>query len=79
MYYATWFFANFPVDTIYIKYVFVEHGTDLEFKMTRDRLKHYNAMLLKKVHEVENEEEFPKVHSALCDYCDFYEVCIKDE
>jgi CRISPR/Cas system-associated exonuclease Cas4 (RecB family) len=79
MYYATWYFTNFPVDTIYIRYVFVEHGTYLEFKMTRDRLKHYNAMLLKKVHEVENEEEFPKVHSALCDYCDFYEVCIKDK
>ena len=79
MYYATWYFNTFPVDTIKILYAFVEHeDAYLEFTLTKDRLSYYNTMLLRNIKKVETETEFPKEESALCDFCDYFDYCIKD-
>ena len=78
LYYASWYFTNFPVDNISIVYAFVEHNTELKYELTRDRVKHYNKLLLKNISEVEKEQQFPKEESPLCDYCDYQDHCMKD-
>jgi RecB family exonuclease len=80
LYYASWYFTNFPVDKISIMYVFVEHENKyLKYELTRDRINYYNKMLLSNIAEVEREKEFPKIETALCDWCDYQDHCMKEK
>jgi len=78
IYYAAWYFNKFPVDKVTLMYVFVEHCTKLDYVLERENLDRYTKMLLTNILKVEKETEFPKVDSALCQYCDFLEICQKD-
>jgi len=79
IYYAAWYFSKFPIDTIKVKYIFVEHGTELEYTMTKDRLPYYNKMLLSNISKIEKCQDFEKNETSLCDWCDFQDYCIKDK
>jgi RecB family exonuclease len=79
LYYASWYFANFPVDNISIMYVFVEHENKyLKYDLSRDRLSHYNKMLLTNIAKCEREENFEKIESQLCDWCEYQDLCINE-
>ena len=79
LYYGTWYFHNFPVDKINIKYIFVEHGTYLEYPMYRENMDQYNKVLLQNINNIEKCEDFYKVESGLCQYCDYYDLCNKEK
>ena len=78
MHYASWYFTKFPVDTLIITYVFVEHNTTLEYTLTRDKLNAYNKALLTPIVKAEKADEFPKDLSPLCNFCEFYTHCNND-
>jgi len=79
LYYGTWYFHNFPVNKIFIKYIFVEHGTHLEYPMFRENINDYNKALLKNINKIEKCKDFYKVESGLCQYCDYYDLCVKED
>lgn len=78
MYYAVWYFNNFPVDEIEIMYVFVEHGTKLNHILKRESLNEYTKMLLKNIKEIESDVRFEKNEGPLCNYCSFKTFCQMD-
>ena len=78
MNYASYWFTKFPVDTIIICYVFVEHNTTLEYTLTRDKLKAYNKALIAPIVKAERATSFPKELSPLCNFCEFYSHCNDD-
>lgn len=78
MNYGSWYFSKFPVDTIIIEYVFVEHNTTLQYTLTRDKLKEYNRALVTDIVSAEKATDFPKTESPLCDFCEFRSHCIDD-
>jgi len=80
LYYASWYFEKFPVDTIVISYVFVEHeNKELSYTLTRDNSNRYKKFLIKSIIAVEKENIFEKDETkVLCDYCEFQEYCEND-
>ncbi len=74
--YAAWYFNHLPVEDLTIEYVFVEHNdAHLDFRLSRDRIEHYNKMLVKKILRIEKDTEFAKNEGPLCNYCEFYTLC----
>jgi len=79
MYYAAWYFAKFPVDTIIIKYDFVEHNHEPYDKiLTRENLTKYKKFLVKSILGPEKCESWNKNITPLCDWCDFQRHCDMD-
>lgn len=76
IYYATWYFENFPVDTIVINFVYVEHqNAILRHTLTRENLSKYKKLLLVNIKNIESCEEFVKNEGPLCEWCDYLEMC----
>lgn len=75
MHYGSWYFSKFPVDEITLSYIFVEHNTELNYTIYRDKLNDYKKALLKPIISAEKNEVFPRNMTALCDYCDYRELC----
>ena len=78
IYYAVWYFHNFPVDEITLMYVFVEHDTKSEFIIKRDALNTYIKFLLRNINNIEKDTSFNKIQNALCYYCEYKGHCIND-
>jgi len=79
IYYAAWYFHNFPVDEIELMYIFVEHGTKSSYVMTRKDLNKYIKFLLKNIKNIETDTTFEKNISALCNWCPYKRHCDSDE
>lgn len=79
IYYAAWYFHNFPVDEIELMYIFVEHGTRSSYVMTRKDLNKYIKFLLKNIKNIETDTAFKKNISVLCDWCPYKKHCDSDE
>ncbi len=79
MFYALWFFIKYPeADKIRISYVYVEHGLENSLCMERKYLQNYKLKLIKSIKQIEDEENFQKNITPLCDWCDYQEYCTKD-
>jgi len=78
IYYAAWYFHNFPVDEIELMYVFVEHGTFSTYTMKRENLNTYIKFLLKNIRNIEVDSRFEKHITKLCDYCGWKKYCDGD-
>lgn len=77
--YAAWYFATFPVDTIVIAYVFVEHEDAIfSHVLRRDKLSQLNKVLLTDIVSIEKEADWPKKETGLCNFCDFQDECIAE-
>lgn len=77
MFYAIYFFKRYPnIDIIKISYVYVEHE-DHENTMILERkfLQNYIDELTGLINDIENDTEFNKNESKLCDWCDYNEYC----
>lgn len=76
IYYGTWYFEKFPVNTIVLHFVFVEHeNAELTYTLTRDNLQKYKTLLVKNIHSIEKCEDFFKNENKLCQWCSFLEIC----
>jgi len=79
LYYASWYFEKFPVDTIILQFDFVEHNHEpMQKVLTRENLIKYKKFLLTNIMTAEKCTDFVKNEGPLCDYCDFQEICMKD-
>ena len=81
MFYGIYFFQRYPtIDTIKISYVYVEHD-DLENAIVLERkfLDTYVSQLIELINNVENDVDYSKNPSKLCDYCDFKTHCSNNE
>ena len=77
--YAAWYFNKMPVDTIVIRYVFVEHeNAEVQYTLTRDNIDKYNTILVKGIIGAEQDTTWPKIEQPLCNWCEFQDHCIND-
>ena len=79
MHYGSWYFSKFPVDTIKLLYVFVEHNTKLEYTLHRTKVDDYKKALLRPIIRAERDDEFIINPTPLCDFCDFRFLCSDEE
>lgn len=80
MFYAIYFFKKYSkIDKLKISYVYVEHE-NLENSITLERkfLNNYIKQLITLIKNAEEDTEFLKNISMLCDWCDFKEHCATD-
>jgi CRISPR/Cas system-associated exonuclease Cas4 (RecB family) len=81
MFYAIYFFKTYPkIDTIKISYVYVEHNeSENDITLERKYLSNYIKQLMKLIENAENDVEFKKNPTKLCDWCDYKEHCANDK
>lgn len=80
MFYAIYFFQTYKtINTIKISYVYVEH-VDMENDIILERtyLDTYISQLKELIDCAENDVDFNKNVTLLCDYCDFKLHCSQD-
>lgn len=80
MFYAIYFFQRYPnIDIIKISYVYIEHE-DHENDMILERkyLDTYVSELIDLINNVENDNEFIKNPTKLCNWCEYEEFCLQD-
>ena len=80
LYYGIALFDKTPVDTIILNYVYLQapDGPLIKSKkITRDNLPRYKKALLTNVQMIEDDETFKKEESALCDWCEYQNVCLQ--
>jgi len=80
MFYAVFFFLKYTkIDKIRISYVYVEHNSENDIILERKYLDNYIKQLMQPIHEAENDTEYKKCKSRLCDWCPYQEHCNADE
>lgn len=80
MFYAVYFFQRYEkINTIKISYVYVEHE-DMENDLTLERkyLDTYMTELIELIIAVENDEDFNKNETPLCEWCEYAIHCSTD-
>jgi CRISPR/Cas system-associated exonuclease Cas4 (RecB family) len=78
MFYAIYFFKRYTLDSISIRYLYVEHDSDNSLILQRKYLNNYIKELMDNINNIESCEDFIKKESKLCDYCDYQEFCKQD-
>jgi len=54
---------------------FLLFNKEIESQRTNDQLAHIQDVVIDRIREIEACQEFPPQKSALCDWCDFQEIC----
>jgi CRISPR/Cas system-associated exonuclease Cas4 (RecB family) len=78
MYYAVYMYLKYPgVNTINLRYIYVEHLAENSIKLDRKHLDVYIKELTTSIGGIENSI-FEKKTQVLCQYCDFQDYCDTD-
>ena len=72
------FDANQELQKIILVYAYVEHNKINTKILKREDIERYKKTLYDNIQRIEQDTEFPKKETALCQYCDFEEICSKD-
>lgn len=77
MYYAIYFFQKYTkLNKIKITYQYIEHeNADNSIVLDRMYLDNYKTQLLENINSIETDSVFNKCKTALCNYCDFQDIC----
>lgn len=79
LFYAIYFFKKYSkINKIKISYVYVEHESENDILLERQYLDKYTKELTDMIDAAENDEEFRKSESKLCEWCDFKDHCSED-
>jgi CRISPR/Cas system-associated exonuclease Cas4 (RecB family) len=79
MFYAIYFFKRYPsINHIKISYVYIEHDTENDVLLERQYLQNYIDQLMELIHCTENDTEFKKNPTKLCDWCPYQLHCESD-
>lgn len=79
MTYAIYFFQRYEkLQTIKIRYVYVEHNLENPIILERKYLQNYINELMTNINNAEHDELFVKNKTKLCEWCDFEEYCDSD-
>ncbi len=78
--YAIYFFQKYPkLNQILISYVYIEHDNyENPLLLDRKYLDNYINDLTSKIHNIEQDTEFSKNETKLCDWCNYQQHCIND-
>jgi ATP-dependent exoDNAse (exonuclease V) beta subunit len=74
--YAIWAFQVFDVENIETAYIFVEHDVDITYQFNIDELDYLKEKWLKIISDIEKDEEFKRLPTILCAWCDYKEYCL---
>lgn len=78
--YAIYFFmTDSSINTIKISYVYVQHCQENSLMLKREYLPQYLKSFLEVIKKLEDDSEFERNPSKLCDWCDFRELCKSDQ
>jgi CRISPR/Cas system-associated exonuclease Cas4 (RecB family) len=70
--YAMWALTQFPnVERVVTSYVFIEHNQSIDVIVTRDELKNIHFELLSNIQTIEQDTQWHKKETPLCDYCEY--------
>ena len=78
LYYSIGLFSKMPYDEIVIAYVYIEHQKVIHRKVYRKDIDKYKKALLDSIKPIEEDQEFIKNETALCDWCPFQTACNND-
>ncbi len=78
MYYGISLFSKLPFDKILMMNVFVEHNQVNKQVLHRADIKKYQKALLTNIRSIETSETWEKNETALCNWCEFQDVCLKE-
>ena len=76
MFYGISLFSKMPYDKIVIMYAYIEHNKVKKTVLSRADLPKYKKALNQLIEKIESDTVFEKNESALCQFCDFQNVCI---
>lgn len=77
--YSIFIFLKYPhINKIIISYVYVEHDLENRVELVRENLNNYVQELISKIKTIENDYEFKKNPTHLCNWCDYQLHCSKD-
>lgn len=78
LYYGISLFNSMPYNKIVLMNVFVEHNKFNKETIYREDIKKYQKALLTNIQSIEKDTEFCKNETALCNWCEFQDTCMKD-
>lgn len=79
IFYAIFIFLKYEdLQEIRISFVYVEHNLENDLLLKRENLKSYIKEMITVIKDIENDKEFVKNPSRLCEWCDFRIHCSKD-
>jgi putative RecB family exonuclease len=79
LWYSLGLFSQNPdLEKIILVFAYLEHQKINTKIVQRKDLPRYKEEMMKKIQKIENEKDFPKVESPLCNFCDFREICMED-
>ena len=79
LYYGIALFNSMPFDKIVLINAFVEHQKINKETIYRGDIKRYQKALLTNIKNIEDDIVFPKNETALCDWCEFQDICINSK
>lgn len=78
--YAFWAFKEFPeINNVNASYYYLDQRRSVGYTFTRTE--HYEKIkqfLFKKINKIESETKFERTPHQFCHYCDYYELCNKE-
>ena len=74
--YGLYMFSKYPdVESILLRYVYVEHCRENSKLITRADSAIIKQLLINDLNQIQNEVEYPKKPQKLCDWCEFVDLC----
>jgi RecB family exonuclease len=78
LFYSLGLFSEMEQDKIILVYAYVESKELVTQVLKREDVDKYKKALYDSISKIENETDFPKKESHLCDYCPYMEMCLED-
>ncbi len=78
--YAVWAFQEYPeINTVEASYYYLEQNKVVGYTFERsEHLDKIKSFLFKKINKIEDEDEFERTQHRFCHYCDYFEICEKE-
>ena len=79
LFYSIYFFQKYPkINEIKISFVYIEHCIENVMTLNRKYLFNYVKMLIQMIKNIENDINFNKIKTKLCNWCDWKDYCFND-
>ena len=75
--YGLYMFNKYDIDSILLRFVYVEHNLENTLLLDRSSYDVYKSKLQKDIETIEQDTTFAKKPSKLCPWCDFRDFCDK--
>ena len=73
--YSIYMFDKYEIDSILLRFVYVEHNLENSLLLNRSSTEIYRSQLQKDIETIESDTIFKKNQSPLCPWCDYQQIC----